>query len=115
MNQEHLKEGFELFSVEEQAVILDALQNRGMMTTDFIQALALARRRAQQRANSDRRTDAKRRELVGAHVPKLLAARVRSCAKGKGVSMYRFLIDGIERLCDNEEGQTVEGRGETDR
>ena len=115
MNQEHLKEGFELFSVEEQVVILDALQNRGMMTTDFIRALALARRRAQQRADSDRRTDAKRRELVGAHVPNSLAARVKSCAKARGVSMYRFLVDGIERLCDNVEGQTVEGRAETDR
>ena len=114
MKEEQLKEAFCLFSVEEQAVILDAMQDRQTEILGFIQALALARRRAQQRADGDRRTDAKRRELVGAHVPKSLAARVRSCAKARGVSMYRFLVDGIEQMCDNEEGKTVGRRGKTD-
>lgn len=114
MEEERLKEGFKLFSIEEQAVFLDGLQNGGILTTDFIRALALAKRRAAQRADSDRRTDAKRRELVGAHVPKPLAERVRACAKRKGVSMYRLLVDWIEHMCDNEEGLTVEGRDKTD-
>ena len=43
MEEERLKEGFKLFSIEEQAVILDGLQNGGILTTDFIHALTLAK------------------------------------------------------------------------
>lgn len=100
------KRGLEAMSAEEReavAVALEgALRPAGKDWMGLVTNIVAARGRAMARRDSDKRTDAKRRVLVGAHVPRGLAERVRAAAAAKGVSQYRFLVDGIERMCDDE-------------
>ena len=60
-------------------------------------ALVLARRRTQQRRDSDRETDVQRRLLVGARLPRETAERYRACAKEHGLSLYAFAAAALER------------------
>lgn len=79
---------------------LDALpaQFRGEML-DLITEIAAARGRAEDRRRSDRDTDARRRVLVGARVPRDTAERCRKCASLHGLSLYRFVCQALEREC----------------
>lgn len=105
-----VEEGFSRFSTEEREVLRRAMEqiaNRGLdrdgqyaMVLDLI----LARRRAGQRYDSDSRTDRARRILVGARVPRELAGQVRCCAKARGVSVYRFVVDIITKEIQNSCG-----------
>lgn len=54
-----------------------------------------ARARAEARRKSDRKTDAKRRVLVGARVDRELAERCRAAAEAQGVSLYRWVTDAL--------------------
>lgn len=88
-----LTEGFLLFSAEEREVLLDAL---AAGQRDFVGALVLARRRTQQRRDSDTETDVERRLLVGARVSRKRAERFRKCAQEHGLSLYRFVCNALE-------------------
>lgn len=81
MNETRIKEGFRLFSAEEKAVMMDALDTDNRDVPDLISRLCLARRRAQQRWQSDMTTDRSRRLLVGARVPRRKAEQYRACAR----------------------------------
>lgn len=58
--------------------------------------------RVESKRESDRRTDARRRRTVGARVPVALYERVSACAQERGVSLYRFVVDALERACGDE-------------
>lgn len=98
---------FALFSAQERAVLLEALR-AGQVKPDCLVRLAQARRRTCRRAESDAKTDAARRVLVGARIPRALYAKVKKRANKRGVSVYRLMVDMIEQMCDNEEEKGVE-------
>ena len=85
-----------LFSADERAVLLDALEG-GRVSPALLIRLAQARRRTCQRAESDAITDRGRRILVGARLPRPLAERYRACASEHGLSLYRFVCNALER------------------
>ena len=98
--------GIEAMSADERAALKAAMEQAredgDWEMLELIVGIASALGRSLARQDSDKRTDAKRRVLVGAHVPRGLAERVKAAAAAKGVSQYRFLVDGIERMCDDE-------------
>ena len=94
MDKTDLTDGFLLFSAEEREVLLDALAQG---QRDLVAALVLARRRTQQRRDSDAETDVERRLLVGARVSRKRAERFRKCAQDHGLSLYRFVCNALER------------------
>lgn len=94
MEKEVLLEGFKLFSAEEREVLLDALAQG---QRELVTALVLARRRTGQRRDSDRETDADRRILVGARLPRATGEQLRKCAQDHGMSLYRFICQALER------------------
>lgn len=94
MDKQDLTEGFLLFSAEEREVLIDAL---AAGQQEWVTALVLARRRTQQRRDSDSETDAERRLLVGARVSRKRAERFRKCAQDHGLSLYRFVCNALER------------------
>lgn len=71
---------------------------------ELIVAIAAARGRGAQRRTSDRRTDARRRTLVGARLPREQAERCRAAADKLGVSLYRFALEALEAGCQRAEG-----------
>lgn len=79
-----------LFSPEEQAVLLRAL-DAGQH--EFVSELLRARRRYAQKQESDVGS----RLLVGARVPRQTAERYRQCARQRGISLYRFVCNALER------------------
>lgn len=90
MTRQALKEGFMLFSAEEQSVLLRAMEKRQY---DLVAGLVRARRRCAQKQESDVGS----RLLVGARVPRQTAERYRSCARARGISLYRFVCSALER------------------
>ena len=91
-----IREGFRLFSAEER-LVLELAVEREEPIDKLVMDLCFARRRAAQRAASDRQTDKDRRLLVGARVPREKAERYRKKAKASGRSLYRFVLDALER------------------
>lgn len=94
MTIQDLEGGFLLFSAEEREVLLDALAHG---QRELVSALVLARRRTQQRRDSDAGTDVERRLLVGARLPRQTAERYRACARAHGLSLYSFACSALER------------------
>ena len=94
MEKADLTAGFLLFSAEEREILIDAL-TAGQR--DLVEALVLARRRTQQRRESDTQTDVERRLLVGARVSRKQAERLRKCAQDHELSLYRFVCNALER------------------
>ena len=111
-----IREGFRLFSAEER-LVLELAVEREEPIDKLVMDLCFARRRAAQRAASDRETDHLRRLLVGARIPRPLAEKYRAAAKTSGRSLYRFVLDALEReyltqsnICSiMNGGSTVEG------
>lgn len=98
----NFRRGYADLSADERRAVdraLDEAEDAGPIVD-----IVLARARSLRRSCSDKRTDRRRRELVGAHVPRALAARVRATAAERGVSMYRFMVDTLTAACDNGEG-----------
>ena len=93
---ERFREDLGLFSADERAVLLAALE-AGQVKPGFLVRLAAARRRTCQRADSDAVTDQARRILVGARLPRETAERYRECAASHGLSLYRFVSNAMER------------------
>ena len=96
-----------LFSADERAVLLSALE-AGQVRPGLLVRLAQARRRTCQRADSDAVTDQARRLLVGTRLPREPAEKYRQCASSHGLSLYRFVSNALEReywrLKDNDVG-----------
>lgn len=90
--REAMRAAIALTREEEQARMLRLLANIGA-----------ARGREEDRAESDARTDAERRQLVGPRLPRQQAERCRRCAERLGVSLYRFAADALERECERVE------------
>ena len=90
-------EGFSLLSAEEKTVVMLALDNSSSTVKDLVYNLCYARRRAAMRAASDRETDKDRRILVGARLNRPLAEKYRACAHERGLSLYRFVCNALER------------------
>ncbi len=90
---ERFKEAFDLLSADEQRAVLQAVETSSR-PSDVV-AIVMAIDRTRGRRFSDRATDARRRVLVGARVPRELADKVKLAAQEKGVSVYRFVLDTI--------------------
>ena len=105
---ERFREDLYLFSADERAVLLAALE-AGQVKPGLLVRLAAARRRTCQRADSDAVTDLGRRLLVGARLPRETAERYRQCAKEHGISLYRFVSNALEREYWRLRGHDVGG------
>ena len=66
---------------------------------DLVINIGAAIGRAVQKRQSNRKTEPKRRRLVGAQMPILEAERCKACAKLLGVSQYRFVVEALSREC----------------
>ena len=99
MDLERFRADLALFSADERAVLLAALEG-GQVRPALLVSLAEARRRTCQRRDSDAKTDVARRILVGARLPRRLAERYRACARVQGLSLYRFVCSALEREYD---------------
>lgn len=64
--------------------------------------IILARARTEARRESDKRTDARRRVLVGARVPRETAEQYRAAAERAGVSLYKWVADALEAANDRQ-------------
>ena len=95
-NFSRFHDNFSRFSADEKAVLRKGCL-AGDISLDLLERLAQARQRTQSRGESDARTDAGRRVLVGARLPRPTAERYRLAAKLKGVSLYRFACEALER------------------
>ncbi len=67
---------------------------------DAVTEIGAAAGRDVRKAASDKRTDNARRKLVGARLPLAAVERCRSCANARGVSLYRFVSEALERACE---------------
>lgn len=86
---------------EEQALLVcairAALDGHRATTLDALDRYAVTRYRGSRRAREDAARDARRRVLVGARLDRGTADRVKVAAAARGVSVYRFVRDAIEK------------------
>ena len=86
---------------DERRAALDALDTIAAGRISKAQAYALitsiveARARTEQRRKSDRRTDRRRRTIVGARVPRGYADLCRQAARDRGVSLNKWCLMAI--------------------
>ena len=78
---------------------------KGMSIVDQLVDMAIARARTDRKRDSDAQTDRKRRQLVGARLPRHQAERCRACARLEGESVYRFVCSALERACSEVEAR----------
>lgn len=78
---------------------------KGMSIVDQLVDMAIARARTGRKRDSDAQTDRKRRQLVGARLPRRQAERCRACARLEGESVYRFVCSALERACSEVEAR----------
>ena len=109
---------------EERAMLVRALRaaldGRRGSTLDALDRYAVARYRRGRKAHADAARDARRRVLVGARLDRGTADRVRAAADARGVSVYRFVREAVERelfrfesICGTMDGVDGPGGGET--
>ena len=84
---------------------------KGMSIVDQLVDMAIARARTGRKRDSDAQTDRKRRQLVGARLPRHQAERCRACARLEGESVYRFVCSALERACSEVEAKHRPGPG----
>lgn len=65
--------------------------------------IILAHARTEDRRESDRRTDGRRRVLVGARVPRAAADRYRAAAQAEGLSLYAWVVAALEAAAAQDE------------
>lgn len=90
MTKDALREGFLLFSPEEQSALLRLLD---LGQQDLVAGVVRAKRRRKQLLEADDNC----RLLVGARVHRQTAERYRKCARARGLSLYRFVCNALER------------------
>ena len=95
------KLGWNDLSADEKAAVKRALN--AAADPSSIVGIVLARARTLRRKESDRVSDAGRRVLVGARVPRAFHARCKKCADAAGKSLYRFVFDALMRECEKVE------------
>lgn len=78
---------------------------KGMSIVDQLVDMAIARARTDRKRENDAQTDRKRRQLVGARLPRHQAERCRACARLEGESVYRFVCSALERACSEVEAR----------
>lgn len=84
------------------ACLLGTSCERGKMVR-LINEIGEAKGRAAKRAESDKRTDGKRRKLVGAKIPIKEVERCKRCAEWQGISLYRFVVNALTHECEKVE------------
>lgn len=94
-----LNEADGMFSASERAVMLEGLFTK-QISLEFLEKLTKARKRTIKKAKSDKRTDEDRRQLVGARVEKERYERYKEAADERGVSLYRFTIDALDKAVE---------------
>lgn len=106
----HVEKTFILSAAERDAAIREiqkaqAMDNReaGQAVIQAIESICDARQRTLDRRDSDRRTDARRRVLVGARLQRDAAKRCKACAKVQGESLYRFVSWALMLRCHDVE------------
>ena len=82
---------------------------------ECIADIGFAVQRTKKRRESDARTDAKRRKLVGARLPLDEAARCARCAALEDVSLYRFVVRALGAACESAEKAAAQRLGVSDR
>lgn len=86
---------------EERALLVRALRaacdGRRGTAVDALDWYTVARYRRGRKAQADAVRDARRRVLVGARLDRETADRVRAAADARGVSVYRFVREAVER------------------
>ena len=108
---ERFKRGMEEMRTEERLAMKQAIRAAFGLSEKaeqermlrFLTNIGAARGRDLDRAESDARTDAARRCLVGPRLSREEAQRCRRCAEGLGVSLYRFAANALERECERVE------------
>lgn len=108
---ERFKRGAEAMGKEERLALRKAMRAAIELTREeersrmlrLLTNLGAAGGRDMDKAESDARTDAARRCLVGPRLSREEAQRCRRCAEGLGVSLYRFAADALERECERVE------------
>lgn len=95
------KDDLQCFSREERAEIISILgeAEHDPVLAAFLARLAAARRRTYQKMAADTS-----RTLVGARVPREFHARCQAEAEKRGISLYRFVVEALEQMCDNGGG-----------
>ena len=83
----------------EEVDTMEAREARNFAEKHII-GIAIAIERTNRRRTSDRRTDRERRVLVGARVPRERHEAYTRAAKASGRSLYRFVLDALEREYD---------------
>lgn len=96
-----ISEGWGMLSALERRAFCQAMRH---LDREHILGVLYARGRAEGKRVSDRRTDGRRRVLVGARVRRELAERVKAAAEKRGISVYRFVVDILEAACENGGG-----------
>lgn len=86
---------------EERAMLVRAIRaalaGRRGSTLDALDCFAVARYRRTRKAQADAVRDTRQRVLVGARLDRETADRVRAAADARGVSVYRFVREAIEK------------------
>lgn len=78
---------------------------KGVSIIEQLVSMTVARARTEAKHRSDAQTDRRRRQLVGARLPKHQADRCRACARLEGESVYRFVCSALERACSEVEAR----------
>lgn len=73
-------------------------------TLEAGQDIVLAYERLRRKRGSDTATDARRRVLVGARVPRSMYERCRAAADGQGVSLYVWVMQALLAALQEEGG-----------
>lgn len=98
------EDGVKAMSAHEREALRRAMQaaQEDPAMLSCITAIAAARGEAVRKRASDRRTDAARRTLVGARVPREAAARCREAAMAQGISLYAWVCKALEQAAGRE-------------
>lgn len=76
---------------------------RGELAEAALFEVLWARHRTEQRRRSDRATDAQRRRLVGARVPRELAERCKWVAESQGISLNAWVTKALKNALQANE------------
>lgn len=98
------EDGFQAMTEGEKAAMREAVREAWRSNRDDIMEkiveIGVQRHRAEQNRKSRNRYEKKNRKTVGARVTVALYDRVKRTAKERGVSVYRFLVDLLEKNCE---------------
>lgn len=113
---EHFKAGIAAMSTAEREALEAAMLTaraipggKGVSIIEQLVSMTVARARTGRKRDSDAQTDRRRRQLVGARLPKHQADRCRACARLEGESVYRFVCSALERACSEVEARHRRG------